>query len=186
MKIYTKTGDGGSTSLFGGTRVSKDDARIDAYGCVDELNSCLGIARSLKPPGDLDGVLEKIQNDLFVLGADLASPRSESSPEVPRIESSDAEHLEGHIDHYDESLPPLTSFIVPGGCPLAAQLHQARTVCRRAERLVVKLSKNLPIGSAPIVYLNRLSDLLFVMARVANVRSGQSESPWKGRRRPRG
>jgi len=186
MKIYTKTGDGGLTSLFGGTRVSKDDARIEAYGCVDELNSCLGIARSQKPPVDLDGILQEIQNDLFVLGSDLASPRSESSPEVPRIDSSDAQRLEGYIDRYDESLPALTSFIVPGGCALAAHLHQARTVCRRAERLVVKLSKGVPIGSAPIVYLNRLSDLLFVMARVANARSGQSEMPWKGRRSPKG
>jgi len=184
MKIYTKTGDGGLTSLFGGARVSKDDARIEAYGCVDELNSCLGIARSWKPPENLDAIILEIQNDLFVLGADLASPRTESSAAVPRIELSDAQRLEAHIDRYDETLKPLSSFIVPGGSTIAAHLHQARTVCRRAERLVVKLSKSQPIGTVPIVYLNRLSDLLFVMARVANALAGQSESPWKGRRDP--
>lgn len=184
MKIYTKTGDSGMTSLFGGTRVSKDDARIEAYGCADELNSCLGIARSFKPPEDLDRILLEIQNDLFVLGADLASPRTVGSGAVPRIEPSDIARLEGHIDRCEESLEPLASFIVPGGSSIAAHLHQARTVCRRAERLVVKLSKDQPIGTDLIVYLNRLSDLLFVMARVANARAGQSESPWKGRRGP--
>lgn len=178
MKIYTKTGDGGETSLFGGKRVSKDDQRIDAYGCVDELNSCVGIVRTHRPSAELDGILLEVQNDLFVLGADLATPREASSGSVPRIAAADAERLERHIDRLEEHLTPLKSFILPGGCPAAAQLHQARTVCRRAERLVVRLGKLQPIGSDPVVYLNRLSDLLFVMARIANTRAGTPETPW--------
>jgi cob(I)alamin adenosyltransferase len=179
MKIYTKTGDGGETSLFGGTRVFKDDARIEAYGCVDELNSCLGIVRSLAPSAELDRILLEVQNDLFVLGADLAAPPGQTKTSVPRISASDAERLERHIDSLEESLEPLSSFVLPGGCAIAAHLHQARTVCRRAERLVVKLLKNQLIGRPPIVYLNRLSDLLFVMARFANVQTGAPETLWR-------
>ena len=179
MKIYTKTGDGGETSLFGGTRVSKDDARIEAYGCVDELNSCLGSVRSVQPSGELEGILLEVQNDLFVLGADLATPHGKPNASVPRVGVSDADRLEHHIDRLEESLEPLKTFILPGGGPVAAQLHQARTVCRRAERLVVKLSKNQSIGDAPLIYLNRLSDLLFVMARFANLQARTPEIPWR-------
>jgi cob(I)alamin adenosyltransferase len=186
MKIYTKTGDGGETSLFGGARVSKDDTRIEAYGCVDELNSCLGIVRSLRPSQDLDGILLELQNDLFVLGADLATPAGSVTAPVPRIAQADAERLEHHIDRLEERLEPLKSFVLPGGCALAAQVHQARTVCRRAERLVVRLSKVEAIGPAPLMFLNRLSDLLFVMARFANLQAETPETPWRGLRAPKG
>jgi len=185
MKIYTKTGDGGETSLFGGTRVSKADARIDAYGCVDELNSSLGVIRSLEPSPELEGILSELQNDLFVLGADLATPQSNSTATVPRIAHSNVERLERHIDNLEEQLEPLKSFVLPGGCRLAAELHLARTVCRRTERLVVALAKAEPIGGAPLVYLNRLSDLLFVMARFANLQAGHPETPWKSSRSPK-
>ena len=181
MKIYTKTGDGGETSLFGGRRVSKDDVRIDAYGCVDELNSCLGIVRAEGTPSEIDAILKEVQSDLFVLGADLATPQGSSSSPVPRLEPADIERLERHIDSLDALLPSLTTFILPGGCAAAAGLHLARTVCRRAERLIVRLSKMQPIGTVPVIYLNRLSDLLFVMARFANLRAGASETPWKPR-----
>ena len=182
MKIYTKTGDGGETSLFGGTRVSKADARIDAYGCVDELNSSLAVIRSLEPSPELENILAELQTDLFVLGADLATPGSSSTVTVPRIAHSDAERLERHIDNLEEHLDPLKSFVLPGGCRLAAELHRARTICRRTERLVVALAKAAPIGGTPVVYLNRLSDLLFVMARFANLQAGHPETPWKGAR----
>jgi cob(I)alamin adenosyltransferase len=179
MKIYTKTGDGGETSLFGGKRVRKDDVRIDAYGCVDELNSCIGIVRSLRPAHDVDGILLEIQNDLFVLGSDLATPETKKDAAVPRIGRTDVERLERHIDRLEEHLEPLKSFILPGGSSIAAQLHLARTVCRRAERLVVKLSNREPIGATPLVFLNRLSDLLFVIARFANDSTGSPETHWR-------
>lgn len=182
MKIYTKTGDGGETSLFGGTRVSKADARIDAYGCVDELNSSLGVVRSLTPSPELEKILVELQNDLFVLGADLATPEGNATAAILRIGISDAERLERHIDSLEERLEPLKSFVLPGGCRLAAELHLARTVCRRTERLVVTLARAEPIGGAPVVYLNRLSDLLFVMARFANLQAGHPETPWKSAR----
>jgi cob(I)alamin adenosyltransferase len=178
MKIYTKTGDHGETSLFGGQRVPKDALRIDAYGTVDELNSILGVVRSLKPHHEIDAILQHLQEDLFALGADLATPAEKSSAKTPRIGPGHSENLEKIIDSLESHLQPLTKFILPGGSPVGAQLQAARTVCRRAERLVVRLSREEKIGSPPLVYLNRLSDLLFVLARYANHLDGLRESPW--------
>jgi cob(I)alamin adenosyltransferase len=179
MRIYTKTGDKGSTSLFGGKRTTKDSLRIEAYGTVDEFNSALGIARALNPQMDLDEIIESLQNDLFVLGADLATPLGTRSSNVQRIQSDHITDLEHTIDKLDARLQPLSSFVLPGGSQLASQLHLARTICRRAERFVVKLSRKEKIGHLCIVYLNRLSDLLFVMARFANHTDGRQETPWK-------
>ncbi|MEX1274838.1 MAG: cob(I)yrinic acid a,c-diamide adenosyltransferase [Bacteroidota bacterium] len=181
MKIYTKTGDKGETSLFGGERVSKDALRIEAYGTVDELNSLLGVARSLKPGGGVGTILERIQNDLFILGADLATPLSSSNTKIPRMELRHAEDLEPIIDSLEAKLRPLKAFVLPGGKPVGAHLHLARTVCRRGERLVVKLAKSENIGTVLIVYLNRLSDLLFVLARYANHLDGEQETEWHPR-----
>jgi cob(I)alamin adenosyltransferase len=178
MKIYTKTGDKGSTSLFGGKRTSKDSLRIEAYGTVDELNSALGVARSLNPKLDLDEIVGRLQNDLFVLGADLATPIGTRSSHVQRIQSEHIADLEQIIDRIDARLQPLSTFVLPGGSQLASQLHLARTICRRAERLVVKLARKEKISSSCVIYLNRLSDLLFVMARYANFTDGIKETPW--------
>lgn len=184
MKIYTKTGDSGDTSLFGGERVPKDALRIEAYGSVDELNSILGIIRSMKPHTSLDTMLSKIQNQLFEVGADLATPFAHKSSGIPRIQRSHAGTLEKQIDSLEKKLTPLKSFILPGGSLIASQLQFARTVCRRAERGVVRLSRNEDIGDHVIVYLNRLSDLLFVMARYANVLDRHAEVLWvSGKRR---
>lgn len=178
MKIYTKTGDKGETSLFGGKRVSKDSVRIEAYGNIDELNSHLGVVRGLKPQEDLDRALTGIQNDLFVLGADLATPRGDDADKIPRMTLQHAEALEALIDAFEGRLSPLKSFVLPAGSSLAAGLHVARTVCRRAERIVVHLSRFEEIGGEPVTYLNRLSDLLFVMARYANLTAGVEETKW--------
>jgi len=179
LKIYTKTGDKGKTSLFGGDRVTKDVPRVEAYGTVDELNSVVGVARSLDPPEEIDSILREIQNDLFTLGADLATP-TDSSSSIQRIQSSDVARLEGHIDRIDANLEPLKNFILPGASQLASTLHFARTVCRRAERCTVHLSGKEEVGDQPISYLNRLGDLLFVLARYANHLSGRSEETWQG------
>ncbi|HTX20156.1 MAG TPA: cob(I)yrinic acid a,c-diamide adenosyltransferase [Bacteroidota bacterium] len=184
MRIYTKKGDKGETGLFGGGRVSKDSPRIEAYGAVDELNSLLGVARSSSPPKGIDKILARLQADLFVLGADLATPRSVVGAKVPRIRSSNTRFLERTIDSLERSLPRLTSFVLPFGTPAAAHLHLARTVCRRAERLTVRLSKSDRLGADVIPYLNRLSDLLFVLARYANWTGGGNEIRWTGK--PRG
>ena len=184
MKIYTKTGDRGETSLFGGTRVSKTHLRIDAYGTVDELNSVIGICRSMNGPPEADKLFEEIQNDLFVLGADLASPAG-AKGKILRIEPGAATRLEGHIDRLSAELRPLTNFILPGGNPSAAMLHFACTVCRRAERLTVRLAMEegeagkSAISGETIVYLNRLSDFLFVMARWINSLTNTAETGWK-------
>jgi cob(I)alamin adenosyltransferase len=178
MKIYTKTGDKGSTSLFGGKRTPKDSLRIEAYGTVDELNSALGIARALNPKLDLDEIIGRLQNELFVLGADLATPMGTKSSHVQRILSEHVAELEKSIDWLDARLQPLSTFVLPGGSQLASQLHLARTICRRAERFVVKLARKEKTGPFCIVYLNRLSDLLFVMARFANYSDGKQETPW--------
>ncbi len=185
MKIYTKTGDGGETGLFGGERVSKDSPRIEAYGAVDELNSVIGVVRSLRPSEDIDSVLKKIQTDLFVLGADLATQKSSKRRIVPNIRASHIKPLEIFIDTFQDSLPPLESFVLPGGSPAAAQLHFARTVCRRAEVLTVRLSRSETINSSVCIYLNRLSDLLFVLARYANSIEGGSEVRWIHRSKKR-
>jgi len=176
VKIYTKTGDGGETSLFGGARVRKDDARIEAYGTIDELNSTIGVARAASPWSPLDARLHAIQSDLFDIGAHLASPGTSrfAGPDDAQIAA-----LEQSIDAMESELAPLRAFILPGGTPAAAQLHVARTVCRRAERLVVALRDDDPATLASIAYLNRLSDFLFVAARFANHQSGVADVPWK-------
>lgn len=179
MKIYTKTGDKGDTSLFGGQRVPKDALRIEAYGTVDELNSVLGIVRADNGDEAIDAMLSRIQVELFELGADLATPRSASPKQIKRVEPKSSHHLEKSIDQLELQLKPLKAFILPGGSPVAAKLHLARTVCRRAERTVVRLSRNEDIGDAVIVYLNRLSDLLFVLARYANYVANVPETKWK-------
>ena len=180
MKIYTRKGDGGEASLFGGERVYKDSLRLEAYGTADELNSFLGLARSYRDGVDqeIDNMLDEIQSDLFVLGADLAAPSSKEKDRTARIESKDIERLEEWIDRAEEELTPLKNFILPSGSPAASALHLARTVCRRAERRVVSLSHDEKVGEQVIVYLNRLSDLLFVLARLANQRAGVEEFKW--------
>lgn len=176
MKIYTKTGDAGETGLFGGPRVRKDDARIEAFGTVDELNSELGIVRTHAPAATFDPLLRRIQNELFDLGAQLATP----GPAVERITAAHVGALEIEIDRHEEELEPLKNFILPAGTPLAAAIHVARTVCRRAERRVVTLAgqPEATIPANAIEYLNRLGDLLFVLARVANRRAGVIDDPW--------
>lgn len=171
MKIYTRTGDHGQTSLFGGTRVAKHDARIEAYGTVDELNSFLGAVTGIDE-------LPAIQSDLFEIGAHLASP---GTSRFPGVDAARIEALEQAIDAMERELTPLTTFILPGGSPAAAQLHIARTVCRRAERRVVALEDDSPATRSTIAYLNRLSDYLFVAARFANHRAGVADVPWSKR-----
>jgi cob(I)alamin adenosyltransferase len=179
VKIYTKTGDTGETSLFDKTRVSKADVRVDAYGDVDELNACLGAARATRLDADLTAVLEQIQSELFAVGARLADPSSRIAGRVEKaaITNTEVEQLELMIDRLEGQLPPLRRFILPGGSTAGALLHLARTVCRRAERRVVGLGAGA-VDPIIIVYLNRLSDLLFVMARVANDRAGTTEVEW--------
>lgn len=179
MKIYTKTGDRGDTSLFGGQRVPKDALRIEAYGTVDELNSVIGIVLADAPDPVIKKILTQVQHQLFVLGADLAMPRAGARAGVKRLEPRDASALEKHIDAVEAGLKPLRSFILPGGSPVAARLHFARTVCRRAERIVVRLSRNEDIGEGITMFLNRLSDLLFVLARHANSTAAIAEVRWK-------
>ena len=170
-KIYTRTGDKGDTALGNGERVAKHDARVAAYGTVDECNATLGVAR-LHATGDLDAQLAMIQNDLFDLGADLCRPDMAADAEAPypvlRMADSQVDRLEAEIDAMNAGLQPLRSFILPGGSPLAAQLHVSRTVARRAERLATELAVTEEVNPAAIRYLNRLSDWLFVAARVAN------------------
>jgi cob(I)alamin adenosyltransferase len=181
LKIYTKTGDAGTTGLFGGGRVPKDDDRVDAYGEIDELNACLGLARSIELMPRVDEVLAPIQRDLFAIGAILATPDIEKMREQlakARVDEARISQLEQSIDACDAELEPLKAFIIPGGTPKAAALHVARTVCRRAERRVIHLQHSVQIPQLVIVYLNRLSDLLFSLARVANKRAGAGEVTW--------
>jgi cob(I)alamin adenosyltransferase len=182
MRIYTRTGDKGDTTLFGGSRVPKDALRIDAYGTVDELNSTIGVVLAGKPDSTVVRILTQVQQRLFKIGADLATPRSERGVTISRVSSQDTTALEHHIDLLGKHLKPLRGFILPGGTIHAARLHVARTVCRRAERIAVKLSRNEDIGDAIVVYLNRLSDLLFVLACYANARGGVSEIPVKNQK----
>ena len=172
MKIYTKTGDRGETSLFGGARVAKNDPRIEAYGTIDELNSFAGVARASWPSSPIDAQLARIQSDLFDIGAHLASP---GSTRFTGADPARIAELESAIDAMESELQPLRNFILPGGCAAAAHLHVARTVCRRAERLVVALH-----DEPSIVYLNRLSDYLFVAARYANLKHGVDDVTWTG------
>ncbi len=179
IKIYTKTGDDGETGLFGGSRLSKDDLRIEAYGTVDELNAVLGLARACKPAAEIDELLGKIQRQLFVIGAELASPDGSVQGMKPTGTPEIAD-LEKGIDRFEAQLPTLEQFILPGGTSLASQLHLARCVCRRAERCVVALFRSQKIGGPKtvLVYLNRLGDLLFVMAREANRMAECADVPW--------
>jgi cob(I)alamin adenosyltransferase len=179
VKIYTKTGDAGETSLFDNTRVSKADLRVDAYGEVDELNACLGAARAAGIDPDLSASLEQIQKDLFALGARLADPSVRIAGRVTKaaITAGDVERLEQTIDRLESELPALRRFILPGGGAAGSLLHLSRTVCRRAERRVVALGPGA-VEPVLIVYLNRLSDLLFVMARAANQRARLPETEW--------
>ena len=179
MKIYTKTGDSGDTSLFDGTRVSKTDPRVAAYGDVDELQACLGVVRAAGLPKDLDEICVSLQRDLFALGARLADPSHKIAKRVEKIVINDdsVTRLEGWIDRLDAEIPALRHFILSDGAPAGAALHLARTVCRRAERAVLSLGKDA-VEPVVIVYLNRLSDLLFTMARAANHRAGSPETPW--------
>jgi cob(I)alamin adenosyltransferase len=179
VRIYTKTGDGGETSLFDNTRVSKADQRVDAYGEVDELNATLGIVCASGIDADLATEIETIQKELFAIGARLADPRSRIAERVTKaaIQQADVERLERLIDTLETEVPPLRRFILPGGSSSGALLHQARTVCRRVERRVVALGAEA-VDPLVIVYLNRLSDLLFVMARAANHRAGVPEVEW--------
>ena len=183
MKIYTKTGDQGTTALFGGSRVSKNHLRIEAYGTVDETNAFVGeaLTRALQSEKlvNIGPILQQIQNMLFVLGADLATA-IKAKTQVPRIQPGHIKNLETLIDKFDAQLPPLKSFILPGGCPTASALHVARTVCRRAERHTVALREREALNDHTIAFLNRLSDLLFVMARWANAQSGVKDVAWKG------
>lgn len=182
MKIYTRTGDTGSTALFGGDRVDKYHPRIDAYGTVDETNAYLGLVRSLlkgQPGAErLTVLLARLQEDLFVLGADLATPM-ETRAVVPRIDAAQVTQLEQDIDAFEEGVPPLKHFILPGGTSAAGMLHVARTVCRRAERLTVAAADQEMLNTHAAVYLNRLSDLLFVLARWTNQQAGIDEAAWK-------
>jgi cob(I)alamin adenosyltransferase len=180
MKIYTRTGDQGQTGLFGGTRVSKSDARVAAYGDVDELNACLGMVRAQGDLAeDLIGLLEQLQKDLFAIGARLADPAEKIAERVTKVAVTDADvaRLEGWIDRLEAELPPLRKFILPGGSRAGALLHFSRTVCRRAERAIVSLGME-HVDEHLLIYVNRLSDLLFVLARAVNHRGGQPETEW--------
>jgi cob(I)alamin adenosyltransferase len=179
MRIYTKTGDAGETGLFDGTRVSKADPRVEAYGDVDELNAWLGVARALGVAPDIGDSLVQIQRDLFAMGALLADPRHRIAARVEKatLGDQDVARLEQTIDNLETTFAPIRRFILAGGSPAGAMLHLARTVCRRAERRVVSLGSDA-VDPLVVKYLNRLSDLLFVMARAANSRAGVNEIEW--------
>lgn len=178
MKIYTKRGDAGETGLFGGQRVSKDDLRVAAYGDVDELNALLGLARAADLDERLAKAVARVQDELFTLGAELATPDAEKNPKVPTVDAAWIERLEEEIDAIDGEVPPLRQFVLPGGSQGASWLHLARTVCRRAERSIVQLSRREPVGGLALAYVNRLSDWLFMAARAANHRAGVAEIAW--------
>jgi len=185
MKIYTRTGDDGTTGLYGGVRVPKDDPRVEAYGTVDETNAALGLARAAGLPPEVEAVLATAQSTLFDVGAALATP-SDRANAAATVGEDDVALLEGAIDVLEARLAPLQTFVLPGGTEAAARLHVARTVCRRAERLVVALARRAPVAPAIVRWLNRLSDLLFVQARYANHVAKVPDVPWVGRRRGAG
>jgi len=179
MKIYTKFGDSGETALYGGTRIPKDALQIEAIGTVDELNAYIGYTQTLIDDTDLCDLMERIQNHLFSLGADLATPATHTKSTEMRISADFTTEMEKVIDTLSEELPPLTNFILPGGCQAGSVLHVARAVCRRSERCVVRLTRETDVNPEIIRSLNRLSDLLFVLARVVNHRSQMPEPIWK-------
>lgn len=181
MRIYTRTGDAGKTTLGDGQRISKAAPRIEAIGTVDELNAVLGLARTHLADSDLQSLLQTVQNDLFNLGSDLAAPwgKEKLKAQVPRLRPEQVAALERSIDALAAELPPFQGFILPGGTPEAAALHLARTVARRAERRIVALAALEEVNPEVLHYLNRLSDLLFVLARTVNHRTGAAESPWR-------
>lgn len=181
MKIYTKTGDDGTTGLFGGARVKKTSSRVEAYGTVDELNATLGVARATTLDPFAEGVLAQVQVDLFTLGAELACvPGKEEKLSMRLLDDDDAARLEHAIDDAEKELPPLKSFVLPGGSAQAAALHFSRTVCRRAERELLAIDDATPRHEV-IIYLNRLSDLLFTLARHANHKANVADVPWAPR-----
>ena len=179
MKIYTKFGDSGETALYGGTRIPKDALQIEAIGTVDELNAYIGYAQTLIDDNDLCEVIERIQNHLFSIGADLATPVTHTKSTEMRISADFTAEMEKAIDTFSDELPPLTNFILPGGCQAGSALHVARAVCRRSERCVVRLMREADVNQEILRSLNRLSDLLFVLARVVNHRSQMPEPIWK-------
>jgi cob(I)alamin adenosyltransferase len=182
VKIYTKTGDAGDTGLFGGPRVSKSDPRVEAYGDVDELNAAIGVVRAGVEAPDLDAELGRIQAELFCVGAELATPHdARARSAIPPVDAAWTARLEAAIDAWEGELPPLTRFVLPGGTRTAAALHVARTVCRRAERRAVALASVVEVDARVLAYLNRLSDLLFVAARLANHRARREETTWDPR-----
>jgi cob(I)alamin adenosyltransferase len=181
MKIYTRTGDTGDTSLFGGGRVSKDHPRVAAYGDVDELNAALGLVRSTPPTDFFDSLFESMQRDLFSIGGQLAAPNPTTVAKALAKAGLSAERVQAFeqlIDESDRELAPLKAFVLPAGTPKAAALHLARTICRRAERSVVHLARDSEVPALFLVYLNRLSDLLFTMSRLANRRAGIEDVTW--------
>jgi cob(I)alamin adenosyltransferase len=182
VKIYTKAGDAGITGLLGSRRVPKNDLRIAAYGTIDELNAALGLARANRPDADSDALLHRLQQELFLVGSALADPDPEG-PFHTAITIEHAERWEAEIDRLEAELPALQNFILPGGVPAAAQVHVARTICRRAEREVVALSRqagaHVPVEL--VIYLNRIGDFLFVLARMINRRAGGDDIVWSGR-----
>ncbi len=179
MKIYTKTGDTGETGLYGGTRVPKDAMRVEACGTIDELNAWIGFVRSQIQDTEIDVILHRIQNELFDIGADLATLDAHPKATSLRIPPALTLELESEIDRFEGELPPLKNFILPGGSTVGAAVHLARTVCRRAERCVVTLARAEKANREVLIYLNRLSDLLFVLARLVNHRLGESEPLWE-------
>ena len=179
MKIYTRTGDDGTTGLFGGERRSKDDPRVEAYGTVDEANAAIGVARAAGLAEDMDTVLLRVQSDLFTLGAELAcKPGAEAKLKMALVGEAQSTTLERAIDAAETGLPPLKSFVLPAGTPAAAALHVARVVVRRAERRVISASTEGSVRREVVIYLNRLSDLLFTFARRANFLAGVNDVPW--------
>ena len=179
MRIYTRHGDDGTTQLLGPGRVPKSNVRVAAYGAVDETNAVLGIVLTLLLDADLVEELTQVQADLFTVGSELATPADQVSTALPKVPSEWVRRIEAWIDAYESALTPLQNFIIPGGTPAAAYLHLARCVCRRAERDVVRLRQSQPVSDALLTYLNRLSDYLFVVARVANARAGFADVPWR-------